>query len=270
MARKVRLLISIVVSLIAAIAVALPGAVSGGGVTADRRPTPTFPGPVPSPKPHIVILSVGDSLTYGGGLTLGSYRLELDRLLGMTAQPHTWVVQAVGGTKCSYWAVRLDALITQYNPGLILLNCGTNDVPGTDNTEAAYRSMLGIAQARGVKLVGSTIGIPDMKSDTNRVRPYILDWHWQTTQAILQALAAFPAVRWADMTRMAPNPEFYQTDGIHLNQWGEAVWGQLFYQAAQPVMGWWTLQQLGTHEMCGMSGSWPWEPWPTDYIVCRS
>lgn len=274
-ARTFRWLMSIaaaVLSLVLAM-VAAPGGVATA-LPSDRRPTPTlWPGPTPSPKPPIVVLSVGDSLTVGGGLPLGSYRLELDRLMWMTAQPHTWVVAAVGGSKCSYWAGQLDALITQHQPHLILLNCGTNDTP-SDPTEADYRTILATAQARGVPIVASLIGRPDPESPTNIVRwPEIDNWMDGTNTAIRAALADYPNVRVASVLRVPANIEWLQADGIHWTPRSEAAVGQLFYMAAQPVMGWLTLAQLGTHEMCGLSGHDRDEPWPTPdaaYIVCRS
>jgi Lysophospholipase L1 and related esterases len=236
------------------------------------------PAPTPSLAP-IVVMSVGDSLTEGTdpltkGTTYASYRAEMTRLMGMTGQAHTWVVQGVGGTTCAYWAARLDALIVQYHPRLILINCGTNDVPGVNNTEADYRLMLGIAQSRGVPIVASLIGIPDMRSPTNTVRPYIIDWMHATNLAIMRALAAFPSVPYADVQLIPANPEWLTPDGIHWTARAEAAVGQLFYLAALVVMHWLTFTQMHITQMCGLSGRWfasPADPWPVpgvDYRMC--
>lgn len=239
-----------------------------------RKPWPSAShSPTASPPPPIVLLSVGDSLTYGtDGSAYASYRLELSRLLGMTGQPHTWAVEAVGGTKCSYWAAHIDAIITADHPNLIFLDCGTNDTPA-DNTEADYRTILATAQTRGVPIVASLIGRPDMESPTNTVRPWIADWMDGTNDAIRRALASYPNVPVAPMLRVPANPEWLQADGIHLTIRAETAYGQLFYEAAQPSRGWRTLTQLHTHEMCGLSGHDRDDPWPppdTAYLVCRS
>lgn len=236
-------------------------------------PGPTHPTPAPT-LPAITVMSIGDSLTYGADGSVGaSYRAELSRLMNKTGQPHTWVVQAVGGTKCGHWPSRLDGLITTYHPQIIFLDCGTNDVPG-DETEAAYRSLLATAQARGVLLVASLIGIPDMRSPTNTVRPWIIDWMHGTNQLILAALADYPNTPVADMQRVPANPEWLQADGIHLTARSEAAYAQLFYQAVQPwVAGWRTFADMGMGEMCGLSGAWITDPWPTPdvaYRVCRN
>lgn len=239
-------------------------------------PTPQPSPPVyipPAPQlPPIVVLSVGDSLTVGDGGVTASYRAELSRLMTRSGQPHTWRVEAMGGTACQHWADRMDSLITAHDPDLIFLNCGTNDTP-SDSTEAEYRTILATAEARGVQVVASLIGIPDMRSPTNTVRPWIDDWMHGTNLAIKRALADHPAVPVADMQRIPANPEWLQADGIHLTPRAETAMGQLFYQAAQPARGWRTLAQMRTWEMCGLSGAWRDDPWPEPdvaYRVCRN
>ena len=235
------------------------------GVTHPPAPTPTLPA--------IVALSIGDSLTVGiDGSATASYRGELSRLMRFTGQPYTWQVAAAGGSKCSYWAARIAGLIDTYHPSVIFLNCGTNDTP-TDNTRADYETMLSVATSRGVRVIASLIGIPDMRSTINRARPYIIDWMHGTNEAIKLALTGFPSTPVANLERIPAHPEFLQTDGIHWTQRAEAAVGQKFYQAAIPVMGWKALSQMGLYEMCGLSGAWPSDPWPipdVDYRVCRA
>jgi lysophospholipase L1-like esterase len=219
-------------------------------------------------------MSVGDSLTYGiDGGTASSYRGELSRLMRLAGVAHTWNVQAVGGTKCSYWAARMASLIDTYHPAIVFLDCGTNDTP-TDATEQDYRTILAAVAARpGTKIVASLIGRPDMESPTNTVRPWIADWMDATNTAIRNALAAYPSVPVAPMLRVPANVEWLQTDGIHLTTRAETAYAQLFYQAVAPTRGWPTLAALGVHEMCGLSGHDRDDPWPTPdatYRVCRS
>lgn len=228
-------------------------------------------------------MSVGDSLTEGTdpatkGTIYASYRPEMSRLMSMTGQPYTWVIQGVGGTKCSYWAARMASLLDTYHPNLVLLNCGTNDEP-TDDTEGAYRVMLAAAAARHTVLVASLIGVPDMRTDTNRVRPYILNWMHGTNLAIKRALASYPSVPIANMERIPDKLTWLNPDGIHWNLRGDAGAGQKFFGAARQAMGWMTFSQMHTAEMCGLDGSfpgsatWPADPEPIpdiDYRVCWS
>lgn len=234
---------------------------------------PTYPKPTASPLPAVTVLSVGDSLTYGtDGSPTSSYRGELSRLMRLTGQPHQWVVAAAPGSKCSWWVTRLDALITTHHPNIIFLACGTNDT-STDSTEADYRSILAVAAARGVQVVASLIGIPDMRSATNSVRPWIYGWMETTNLAIRRALADFPAVPVANLERIPATPEWLQADGIHWTARAEAAVGQIFYEAARAMRGWLTFAQMRITKMCGLSGVRPNESWlvpDVDYRVCRT
>lgn len=220
------------------------------------------PAPVPT-LPAKVIMSIGDSLSLEP-----SYYEELSRLMTKTGQPHTWVIAAAGGSRCSYWVGLIDSLITQHHPNVIFLNCGTNDTP-LDATEADYTALLTIAQNRGVAVIASYIGRPYMGSPENVVRPYIEGWMNSTNLAIQRALVAHPRPV-ADMSRIPATPEWLTPDGIHWTWRARAAAGQLFYQAAAPSLGWKTLSQMGMTEMCGLSGAWLGQPWPTNYRMCLS
>lgn len=277
MNRKFQWLASISASVTVALGVGVV-AVPGGASDIDPgRPRPTVINPVPTPSlAPIVVMSVGDSLTVGvDGSALASYRGELSRLMSVTGQPHTWVVQAVGGTKCSYWAARMAGLLNTYNPRIVFLDCGTNDTP-SDATEADYRTILAAvasynASGHNTLLVAALIGQPDMDSPTNTVRPWIWDWMHNTSAAIGRALAAYPGVPFTDMVRVPNNIEWLQADGIHLTARSEAAYGQLFYRAAQPHMaGWLTIEAMRAQPMCGLSGHWRDTPWPApDGVVYR-
>lgn len=279
MTNRFRWLVTIVavVITVAAGVVAVPhGAAADLPPPRTPRPTVIEPSPVPSLAP-IVVMSVGDSLTEGTdlatkGTVLASYRPELSRLMALTGQPHTWVIQAQGGTKCSYWAARMGSLIDTYHPDLVLLNCGTNDTP-SDSTEADYATMLAAAASRHTLLIASLIGRPYMGSLVNQTRPWIEGWMDATNDAIRRALAAYPSVPYASMLRVPNTPEWLTDDGIHITPRAEAAWAWLFFLAAQAAMHWLTPAQLHVSEMCGLSGHDRDDPWPTPgvaYRVCWS
>ena len=221
----------------------------------------------------VTALAVGDSLTWGAdGGTTASYRLELSRLWNRTGQPHTWKVAAMPGTTCHHWALNIAAAITLHHPDVIFLDCGTNDT-GPAATETDYRTILATANTAGVQVIAAYIGIPDMRSPTNTIRPAIADTMHQTNLAIGRALTYHPGTPVADMQRIPADPEWLQADGIHLTARAEAAYGQLFYQAGAGSRGWKTFPQLGISEMCGLSGNWPGNPRlrpDIDYRVCRS
>lgn len=273
-----------VAATVAAIVLATPALLKPAPATARANATativprkswpPSTASPTPSPTAApILLMSVGDSLTYGiDGSTSASYRGELSRLLNLAGIAHTWNVQAIGGTKCSYWAGLIASLIDTYHPALIFLDCGTNDTPA-DTTEQDYRTILAAAQARNTPIVASLIGRPDPDGTANITRwPTIDDWMDATNTAIRAALAAYPQVPYAPTLRVPNNVEWLQADGIHWTTRAEAAVGQLFYQAAAPSRGWPSLATLGVHEMCGLSGHDRDDRWPAPetYRVCRS
>lgn len=235
---------------------------------------PTYPSPSGSPLPAITVLSVGDSLTYGtDGSATASYRRELSRLMRLTNQPYQWRVEALPGSTCHHWALRIGDIITIHHPHLIVLNCGTNDVPTTDATEQDYRTILSVAAAQGVAVVASLIGRPYMGSAENVVRPWIDGWMEATNVAIERALASYPLVPAAFFWRVPADPEWLAADGIHLTARAEAAYGQLIYQAARASRGWLTLAQMRVTEMCGLHGTRRGAPWPVPdvaYRVCRT
>lgn len=260
-------------ALMSILIVLLFGTTMGTTASADIRPRPTVlqPSPMPTFAP-VIIMSMGDSLTEGTdpntkATLLGAYRADMSVLLYATGQPHTWILEAKGGTKCSWWAGLIGNLLDTYHPNILLVDCGTNDTP-TDNTEADYRVILQAAQSRNIQVVAALIGIPNMRTDVNRIRPYIIDWMHQTNLAIMRALADYPSVPIADMRRVPATLEWLAPDGIHLIARSNAAYALIFYQALAPSRGW-----VPVRGMCGLSGGEPTEPEKipdVDYIACRS
>ena len=247
--------------------------VAAAATIIPRKPWPTQPAPSPTAAP-ILVMSVGDSLTYGadGGI-YASYRQELSRLLNLAGVPHTWNVQAIGGTKCHYWATQIGQLLTS-DPAIVFLNCGTNDEP-TDATQADYNTILAAVAAHpNTLLVASLIGRPDPDGNANITRwPTIDDWMDGTNTKIRAALAGYPTVPVASMLRIPNNAEWLTADGIHWTPRANGAAAQLFYRAAAASRGWPSLAQLGVYEMCGLSGHDRDERWrvpDVQYRVCRS
>lgn len=261
----------------AALVATLSASAAQGMPIPQPVPGPTHPAPSPTATvPEDTFIAVGDSITCGVGCgALDSYRAELTRLAAKGGHPITWVVAAVGGTKCSYWADQIETLLTTHNPDVMVLNCGTNDLPG-DPTEASYRTILDAAQAHGVTVVATLIGLPDMRNPVNSVRPEIKGIMEGTNDILADVFADYLDVAVADLQQIPANLEF-KFDGIHcslpdnVNERCDDAMGQLYYQALQPKMGWPTLAQMGEREMCGLNGSRDTAPEPVpnvDYWTC--
>ncbi|MFA5081031.1 MAG: arylesterase [Hydrogenophilaceae bacterium] len=112
---------------------------------------------LPSLGPDDVVLAFGDSLTAGVGVAPGqAYPAQLAGLIGRRV-----VNAGVSGETTAEGLERLGAQLDEYNPRLLLLCLGGNDmlrrVP-TETTAANLRTMVRMARDRGVAVV--LIGVP--------------------------------------------------------------------------------------------------------------
>lgn len=238
--------------------------------------------PAQTADSSIKILSIGDSITHGGNASgYGpAYRTELSRLLGLAGIAHTYETSAWPGQSCGFIASQMPSQLAAYNPDLVLLNCGTNDSPGT--TETPYRAMLQRFTTTGTPAVASWIGYADP-----RIAPqasWLLPNQRAANDGIYRALFGppvyyGPTIGVADMQAIPGDAEFLVPsnsagpDGIHPSTRGYVAMARLFYKAAAVIMGWPSLATLGVPEMCGLRGNWRDYPEPLpgiDYVECTS
>ena len=113
--------------------------------------------PLPRLAPGDVVLAFGDSLTYGTGASSGdSYPEVLSTLIG-----HEVVAAGVPGEQTAAGLARLDGVLDRYEPTIMLLCLGGNDMlrkADTSVIEANLRRMIEKASNRGVAVV--LIGVP--------------------------------------------------------------------------------------------------------------
>jgi acyl-CoA thioesterase I len=107
---------------------------------------------LPRLGPQDIILAFGDSLTYGTGAAPDdSYPQVLARLIGRSV-----IAAGVPGESTTGGLVRLEEVLDQHQPRLLLLCLGGNDMlqqvdPAV--TEANLRRMVEIARARNISVV---------------------------------------------------------------------------------------------------------------------
>ena len=116
------------------------------------------------PAPHLqslaatdVVVAFGDSLTYGTGTSAdSSYPAVLGRTIG-----HEVVRSGVPGERTEQGLQRLEQVLDQYQPKLLLLCHGGNDIlaHSPDSTiKANLARMIRLAQSRGTEVV--LLGVP--------------------------------------------------------------------------------------------------------------
>lgn len=238
--------------------------------------------PAQTADSSIKILAIGTSITHGGTPSAygPAYRTELSRLLNLADVDHTYEVSAWPGASCTYISGQMASQLAAYTPDLVLLECGTNDSPGT--TETPYRAMLQQFTATSTPAVTSWIGYADP-----RIAPqasWLLPAQRAANDGIYRALFGNPVyygptIGVADMQAIPGDAEFLVPsnsagpDGIHPTPRGYVAMARLFYKAAAPIMGWPTLATLGVPEMCGLRGNWRDYPEPLpgiDYVECAA
>lgn len=113
------------------------------------------------------ILAFGDSLTYGYGAdTTQSYPEQLSQRLNMAV-----INAGVSGERSKQGLKRLSALLNKYQPQLLLLCHGGNDVLKKQNLNSMKNNLAGMiemAQSRDIQVVlisvpGATLFLPDIK-----------------------------------------------------------------------------------------------------------
>jgi len=113
------------------------------------------------------ILAFGDSLTYGYGADESqSYPEQLSQLLNIEV-----INAGISGEKSKQGLQRLSALLDKYQPQLLLLCHGGNDILKKQNLNSMKENlarMIEMAQSRGIQVVlisvpEATLFLPDIK-----------------------------------------------------------------------------------------------------------
>ena len=173
-----------------------------------------------------VILVLGDSLSAEYGLPRGSGWVKLleDQLV-KDKSPWTVFNASISGETSSGGLTRLPKLLSQKNPGIVLIELGANDalrgLPVTE-TENNLRRMIQMSKKSGAKVLLCGIQIPANYGQTyttqfKKLYPLLANQeHVDLMPFFLEGVATKPELFQAD--RLHPNVEAQSI--IYKNVWG--------------------------------------------------
>lgn len=200
-------------------------------------------GPAAASLPPIRILTLGDSIT--SLCPTGGYCGPLGALLTATGQPYTFINRASGGTACDYTASNINSWLTTDHPDLVLLNCGTNNVPQNQAMKDAlgtqWRTIVEAVHVYGAKLAVSFIGYsnPDNISQFHANLP---TYEANANDTIYVNMQYYQPYGWfsgvADFQSMPGDLDYLLADGIHPVALGYKTMAAVWYRSLRVAMGW--------------------------------
>ena len=166
------------------------------------------------------ILVLGDSLSAGYGLqnpSLGWVGL-LQEKLKTVGKSHTLINASISGDTSAGGLARVDALLTEHKPVVLILELGANDglrglVPA--NMQANLGEIMNRAQRSGVQLL--LLGI--------RIPPNYGPRYNQLFEAVFPALAKQFGAAYVPflLDGVGGHSELMQADGLHPNQQAQLI-----------------------------------------------
>ena len=175
-----------------------------------------------------VILVLGDSLSAEYGLPRGTgWVTLLEGELAKEKSPWSVFNASISGETSSGGLTRLPALLSQKNPGIVVVELGANDalrgLP-VNQTEANLRQMIQMSKKSGAKILLCGIQIPTNYGQTytkqfKQLYPQIAN------QERVELLPFF-------LEGVATKPELFQADRLHPNVDAQSiifknVWGSM-------------------------------------------
>jgi len=250
-------IVSVGVALAAVAAMAVPAQAG--------RIIPVGP-PSPAPRTHITIpgplriLTLGDSITEPCGQTPpAGYCAKLGALLDQAGVDHVFINRALSGTACDYTASHIHDWLIADHPGLVLLDCGTNNVPTNQATMDAmgeqWRTIVEAVHAAGIPQAGSYITFSDPEVNAAAGRSWLVPGEINA-QTVLRTWynyeIGFPTwagaagfAGWADFSTIPGNRTYLRgvepngsIGGIHPTQLGWDTMGVLWYRSLAVNEGW--------------------------------
>ena len=181
-----------------------------------------------SPPPFDSILFVGSS----------SIRVWTD--LEKAFPPHTVLNRGFGGSQMSDLLSYFDRLVTPYRPALAVVYEGDNDVAAGEPPEQIAAEFTNFVDRVAQQLPRTDLAILSVKPSPSRSQ------YLAATRDLndrLRALADARGLRYIDVftpllnATGQPRPELFQSDMLHMNASGYAIWRQVVGPRARRLGG---------------------------------
>jgi len=210
--------------------------------------------------PAVSLMVVGDSISIGCDSTpLGGWCAQLSALLTERGITHSIAGYVASGWSCGALAAGFDARFDaiQPRPDVVILNCGTNDVPLTqaarDFMGEKWRTMVEYSWTHGAHILPVWVQYSDREVNEESGRPWLLPGEGAANDVIYLNMQYYISAGWfagiADLQRV-PGDWDYLADGIHPNGLGQRTYAAIFYRALRDYFGW----PNDVSEPCGMWG----------------
>jgi lysophospholipase L1-like esterase len=207
---------------------------------ASAEPAPPIavtavPSAPPAPPPEIpkgtAVLHVGDSFTLAGFAQALKPRMKA---LGVRYE-----VRAETSSFTTTWSSKMENLVANTQPDLVLINLGANEVANTDPS----------AHAPAVRRIVSAIG--------NRPCVWISPPSWRKDTGIVDVIRQNSApCRFFDSDKLVTQPIPRQSDKIHPTEQGGAIWADAFWG--------WLQEQRAPADTKGKRSPWLLRPAPPE------
>jgi len=175
-----------------------------------------------------VILVLGDSLSAEYGLPRGTGWVNLlESQLTKDQSPWTIFNASISGETSSGGLTRLPALLSEKNPGIVLIELGANDalrgLP-VKQTESNLQKMIQMSKKSGAKVLLCGIQIPSNYGQTYTMQ-FKQIYPQLAKQERIELLPFF-------LEGVATKPELFQADRLHPNVQAQSiifknVWGSM-------------------------------------------
>ena len=187
----------------APVASALPSA--DPAPVASAEPAPPPPEPPPPLPPNTVVLDVGDSFLLAGfAQALKPKMKEVGARYEIRSEQSSYTVT---------WAGKMELVVAMTQPDLVIINLGANELSNTDPP----------AHAPAIRRIVKSIG--------DRPCVWVSPPSWRKDTGILDVIREnTPPCRFFDSDEHVKEPIPRQSDKIHPNPEGGAIWAAAFWK----------------------------------------